>query len=127
MGRKAGVAMKGCYLLHFETPFHHARHYVGWSSNIALRIQGHERGNSAKLIHAISVAGIRFQVVRLWIDTDRAYERRLHNRHNSPRLCPVCSGKCAPGYSVDVKRTLFEKGPPALGSRQGKRRPLEVL
>lgn len=119
--------MEGCYLLHFETPFHHARHYVGWSSNIALRLRAHEAGNSAKLIHAISVAGIRFQVVRLWLDTDRTFERRLHNRHNSPRECPVCSGKCTSGYSVDVKRALFERVTPQLSSYQGKRRPIQTF
>ena len=106
--------MQGCYLLHFESKLaNHAQHYTGFSTNLAARIAAHEAGNSAKLVHAMSLAGIRFVVARLWIDGDRTLERRLKNQKNGPRLCPICQKKVAPGYSVDVKRALFEKAIPS--------------
>ena len=85
------------YLLHFNQPFHHARHYVGFcESDLARRINLHRRGQSgAKLMAALKRAGISFTLARTWIG-DRDFERKLHKRHNSPaRLCPLCRG-CKP-------------------------------
>jgi predicted GIY-YIG superfamily endonuclease len=117
--------MQGCYLLHFESKLaNHAQHYCGWSTNLAARIAAHEAGNSAKLVHAMNVAGINFVVCRLWLAADRSLERQLKAQKNGPRLCPICQKKVAPGYSVDVKRALFEKAAPPLATHQGKRRPM---
>ena len=67
--------MQGCYLLHFESKLaNHAQHYTGFSTNLAARIAAHEAGNSAKLVHAMTAAGIRFVVARLWIGADRTLE-----------------------------------------------------
>jgi hypothetical protein len=119
--------MKGVYLLHFETRLHHAGHYLGYSSCLKLRLNAHFAGNSAKLIHAVSLKGIRFSVVRLWIGGDRTLERKLHLQKNSPKLCPVCQKRVAPGYSIDVKRTVFDKAPPHLGSHTGRRKPMKTV
>ena len=78
------------YLLHFDRPLAHARHYVGWSADLPKRIEQHRRGLSgARLMAAVKDAGIGFRVARVW-DGDRAFERRIKNRHATPRLCPVC-------------------------------------
>lgn len=118
--------MQGCYLLHFSDKLHHARHYLGYSSNLKARIAGHEAGNSAKLISAITRHDIKFVVARVWIDGDRALERRLKNQHNGPKLCPICQGLVGPGWSIDTKKLLFVKAPPCLTSHQGKRQPMNV-
>lgn len=77
------------YLLHFDKPFHHARHYLGWTSNLKSRIDRHWEGHGSKLIRAAILAGISFTLVMTWEGT-RQRERELKNRHNGPKLCPIC-------------------------------------
>lgn len=78
-----------CYLLHFERPYRHARHYLGYANDIEARLAEHRAGRGARLIEVIVQAGIDFRVARTW-DGDRTLERRLKRRHASPRLCPLC-------------------------------------
>lgn len=87
--------MRGCYLIHFETPLHHARHYLGYADDIARRLRQHRAGRGARLMAVVSEQGIDWQCVRVWVGEDRHFERRLKNRHESPRLCPVCRGDFA--------------------------------
>lgn len=83
------------YLIHFDRPFKHARHYIGWSSNTPKRFEAHIAGRGSKLLAAVAAAGIGFNVVRVWGGT-RSDERRLHRRKNTPRdLCPTCSTRKA--------------------------------
>lgn len=80
------------YLLHFERPFHHARHYLGWTegAEVDRRLEEHRSGRGAKLTAAVSKAGIGFSVVRTWSGT-RHEERRLKRWKNAGRrVCPVC-------------------------------------
>lgn len=80
------------YLLHFDQPYHHARHYLGFceDGNIAKRMRWHRSGNGSKLIRAITRAGISFRLVKIWLDKDRHFERSLKNKKRTPALCPVC-------------------------------------
>lgn len=83
------------YLLHFDTPYRHARHYVGFvngAETLEGRLERHRRGDGARLIQVITRAGIGFRLARVWPDGDRNFERRLKNQKNSPRLCPICRG-----------------------------------
>lgn len=78
------------YLIHFERHFHHARHYIGYSENDNVRLERHRQGNGARLLKAVSLAGIGYEIVRVWPEGDRAFERHIHRRKNSPKLCPLC-------------------------------------
>lgn len=82
------------YLIHFEKPYKHARHYLGWTHEQSLpeRLNRHRRGDGAKLLKAAKEAGIRFKVVRTWEGT-RDDERSLKRLKQTPKLCPVCSPK----------------------------------
>lgn len=86
------------YLLHFDRPYCHARHYVGFVDGgpaaLAKRLDKHRRGDGARLLEVITEAGIGFTLARTWPDGDRTFERRLKNRHNAPRLCPCCRAAC---------------------------------
>ena len=45
------------YLLHFDRPFKHARHYVGFfedADKVASRLQRHADGDGAALTRAVS-------------------------------------------------------------------------
>ncbi len=77
------------YLLHFDRPYRHARHYLGYAADLDERIARHRQGDGARLVQVAAGAGIGFVVARTW-PGDRALERRLKRRKASPRLCPVC-------------------------------------
>ena len=78
------------YLLHFSTPYKHAKHYLGWTEgSIEERLMQHRAGQGARLLQVITEAGLTFRLVRTW-DGTRCLERQLKNRHEAPRLCPLC-------------------------------------
>lgn len=78
------------YLLHFQEKYKHAQHYLGWARYLDVRIQHHRDGTGARLMQVIRLEGIDWTVAATWQGT-RADERRLKNRHDAPRFCPVCS------------------------------------
>lgn len=79
------------YLLHFEKPFKHARHYLGWTEgdSVQARLDRHRAGNGSKLVAAVVKAGIDFKVARLWHGT-RHDERALKKSKNVPKFCLIC-------------------------------------
>jgi hypothetical protein len=80
------------YLLHFAVPLHHAQHYLGWTRHpLAWRLTAHRQNQGARLLRAANLRGIEWWLVRTWEGCDRAVERRLKDRHESPRLCPLCN------------------------------------
>ena len=84
--------MKGTvYLLHFDSPYKHAQHYVGFTNNLPARLDAHSKGQGARLLEVITGAGLTFQLARTWKGT-RKDERRIKNRKEAPRLCPLCRG-----------------------------------
>jgi predicted GIY-YIG superfamily endonuclease len=90
------------YLLHFEVPYRHAQHYLGWTEDLPTRLKDHRRGRGARLMEVITAAGIRFTLARTWPGT-RALERRLKNRGGHARLCPICQA-IALGTATTVAR-----------------------
>ena len=87
MGRTSTV-----YLLHFETPYKHAKHYMGSASNLDTRLAEHRSGQGARLMEVIKDAGIDWTLARTWTG-GRDVERRLKDQKNAPRLCTVCQGQ----------------------------------
>ena len=83
------------YVLHFDRPDKHAKHYTGWTwseKTLAARVQHHRKGSGARLMEVVSAAGIGFTVARTWPDGDKAQERRLKNSGSASRYCPMCRG-----------------------------------
>ena len=80
------------YLLHFETPYQHAAHYLGWTECLPARLAHHRAGRGARLMAAVAAADIPVTVARTWKGADRHFERKLHNRKGNRALCPICSG-----------------------------------
>jgi predicted GIY-YIG superfamily endonuclease len=79
------------YLLHFDQPVaDHARHYLGWASDLASRLEAHREGRGARLMEVCKERGIGWHVSRTWEGT-RARERAIKDRAESPRLCPDCT------------------------------------
>lgn len=78
------------YLIHFDRPYQHARHYLGWTIYLDERMRHHERGSGARLMAAVSEAGIPWWIVRLW-EADRCIEARFKRMRCNTLLCPVCN------------------------------------
>lgn len=114
-----------CYLVHFNTPYKHARHYLGSTGCLDARLDRHRAGNGARLLEVVSQAGITWQLARLWrVSTwqeSRDLERELKRWHGSGQFCPVCRG-----LPLDAD-TLVQRGgwPLRLHSEQARaRRPM---
>lgn len=82
------------YLIHFETRYQHAQHYIGFvERDLPGRIKYHAAGRGSRLVGAVARAGIRFIVARIWPDADRNHERRLKRSRHAHRYCPICRGE----------------------------------
>lgn len=85
------------YLLHFDRPYRHAKHYLGYASDEAAmhaRIDAHYNasrgdGEHHRLLVVIREAGISFTLARVWPDGTREQERRRKKRGKG-RICPIC-------------------------------------
>lgn len=93
------------YLLHFDPPFKHARHYVGFCEQPVIdRVQEHLDGRGSPLVKAAVAAGSHVEIARVWSSVDRQFERRLKKWKNVPRLCPRCNGTLQAGDCVRAER-----------------------
>ena len=104
--RKSTAHFTTVYLIHFNRPHRHARHYIGFTTNLDQRITDHLCGMGARLMEVITDEGIEWRVARTW-EGDRKLERRLKEWHNARLLCPVCSGKDALGrgnFAPNIRR-----------------------
>jgi predicted GIY-YIG superfamily endonuclease len=79
------------YLIHFAEPYQHARHYLGWTSDLDSRLEQHRNGQGARLMAVIKKAGIGWELARTWTGT-RTRERSLKARGHG-RMCPICTPK----------------------------------
>lgn len=80
------------YLLHFDRPIspaHTAQHYIGWAYRLDSRMRQHLNGRGARLTQVANERGIGFVIAASW-PGDRYYERKLKNRKNAARMCPIC-------------------------------------
>jgi hypothetical protein len=78
------------YLIHFDTPLHHAKHYTGWTTDLAARLADHAAGRGARLMQVIREQGITWQLAKV-VHGTRVNERSRKGTGAS-RWCPVCKG-----------------------------------
>jgi predicted GIY-YIG superfamily endonuclease len=83
------------YLIHFNTKFGHAQHYLGYAHDFNARMERHRKGRGSRLIKHIQEAGIEWQVVRQWKPASPQVEAELKKWHNNRRLCPLCEKQMA--------------------------------
>lgn len=88
------MTTKVIYLLHFDEPFGHARHYMGSAMDLERRLAEHEAGAGARLLYWVRKAGIGWQLARTWAG-GRVRERQLKARGHT-RHCPICNPPRAP-------------------------------
>lgn len=78
------------YLLHFDAPYQHARHYVGFSTEIDNRLEVQLRGNGAKLVKRVLEAGINIRLAKEFPNVSLRFEIQLKNRGGATKWCPIC-------------------------------------
>lgn len=83
------------YLLHFARPYKHARHYIGWTSDLDARLAEHQAGRGARLLAVVKAAGITWTLARTW-DGSRSRERALKHQGGASRCCPMCGVRPRP-------------------------------
>lgn len=77
------------YLIHFDRPYRHARHYCGWAGDLPARLALHAAGRGARLMAVIAAAGIGWRLARTW-SGGRTLERRIKDQGGLARHCPLC-------------------------------------
>jgi hypothetical protein len=95
------------YMVHFDTPYKHARQVQHWTKDLNSRLEAHREGRGARLMEVIKDAGITWRLVRTWPGT-RDRERAIKDRHEAPKLCPECTPQPRP---VAAGRSASEAGP----------------
>jgi len=61
-----------------------------WTADLHARLAAHRDGRGARLMEVITAAAISWQLARTW-PGGRDRERAIKNRHEAPRLCPICT------------------------------------
>lgn len=79
------------YLIHLEKKLGHSQHYLGYSERLNARIEHHQHGRGSVFLKAANEAGIPWELVRTWLNQNRAFERRLKNMKNAKMFCPICN------------------------------------
>jgi predicted GIY-YIG superfamily endonuclease len=81
------------YVLHFDPPYRHAGHYIGWAQDADARIAQHVAGSGSPLVRAAVIAGSHVRVAATFAGS-RYLERRLKRWHNTTaRVCPICRAR----------------------------------
>lgn len=105
------------YLIHFDSPYRHARHYIGVTDgDINERIARHRAGNGARLIQVIQQAGITWRLAKIWEHAPRQFERALKARKGAHRFCPVCLSQSEGAHPVVVRYIGSKQWLPASSS-----------
>lgn len=93
--------MPDLFLLHFDPPYAHARHYLGYAIGTG---RGREyaraiaRGTAIgphELVQAAQWAGTVITVADVLVGEGRATQRRLRASHDLSRHCPTCMAAAA--------------------------------
>lgn len=83
------------YLLHFDPPYKHARHYIGWTSlpvddRLLRHMQQGKNPRGSKLVYHAVANGCTVTIAKTWENVTREFERKLKNKKCAPRFCLIC-------------------------------------
>lgn len=80
------------YVLHFEPPYRHAAHYIGYTPDetAARRFGEHLRGVGSPLVKAALKAGSRVVLAHEYPAAGRDFERSLKARRDTKLWCGCC-------------------------------------
>ena len=93
-----GAGQEALYLLHFDRPYKHARHYTGWtgsSESLTARLARHAAGTAPGSWRTLTRPGSPGELARTR-EGPRARERQLKRQGGASRHCPMCGVKPRP-------------------------------
>lgn len=82
------------YILHFEEPLAHAKHYAGSTLDLRTRLTKHADGSAARLTEVLAELGRGWVLGGLYEatqETCRAIEVKMKCQKNGPRYCQICT------------------------------------
>jgi predicted GIY-YIG superfamily endonuclease/GNAT superfamily N-acetyltransferase len=86
------------YVLHFDTPLAHARHYIGCTENLRARLTAHANGAGSRICRELIKREIGWKLGGLYQCTHkqmRRLERSLKDQKHSSRFCEICNSVTA--------------------------------
>lgn len=98
------------YLICFDTPFGHAKHYMGWTRDVGARIAKHRSGHGARLMQLVQKAGIKWRVTRIWRDRCKSYESYLKTHRVKKKICPRCNPNVQNAEPFTLGELLYNDG-----------------
>lgn len=83
------------YVLHFDTPYKHAKHYTGIAIDVEARVKEHKNGTGARLTQVLKEnnIGFTYSIIKEFNTFSEAhqYEKYLKIKIKKPkRFCPIC-------------------------------------
>jgi len=90
--------MSAVYVLHFDPPFQHAAHYIGFTEHedVATRLVEHLNGRGSPLVKAAVAVGSHVEIAHVFVNGTRTFERRIKNRADVGRWCRCCGKGARP-------------------------------
>jgi predicted GIY-YIG superfamily endonuclease len=108
------------YLLHFDRPYRHARHYTGWTTDLKGRLDAHRRGDGSKFMRYVRAAGIGFTLARTWPGTTKDREDSIKHQGGASRFCPECGAvPGTPRLATDKPAAQADRRPMWQADRDG--------
>jgi predicted GIY-YIG superfamily endonuclease len=105
-----------CYLIHFDEPVNRSgvQHYLGYASDLRVRISQHRMGKGAGMTRNANARGIGWRVVRVWRNADLDAEQAL--KAMVPKnLCPYCNRRAVRQRArLDAGQNSQVQGRPSL-------------
>lgn len=88
--------MPDLFLLHFDPPYHHARHYIGYAVGTgrgrayAKAVASGTAIGPHELVMAAQWSGCEISVVDVFVGEGRTLQRRMRAAHGLSRFCRIC-------------------------------------
>lgn len=109
------------YVLHFDPPFRHARHYVGYTPEATAerRVQEHLdcSAKGSPLVKAALNVGCKVTLAHEFPGAGRDFERWLKTRRDTAKWCGCCGQNSRPLPRAENISDNFKGDKPQYGRR----------
>jgi len=105
------------YLLHFDQPYKHAKHYTGWTEDLLHRLDRHAAGNGARLSRSSGKPGSASP----WSASAKAPARPnapSRTPEALPGTCPACTPHPRNGHWMPITGDLIPRTYPNPAGRR---------
>ena len=107
------------YLLHFDRPYQHAKHYLGSCQDLERRLTHVAKASGARLLEVVQAVGIGWQLARTWCG-GKQRERQLKKQGGASRCCPICKEARRAAHHLNIATpVLGAVGRPPAALRHG--------